>query len=178
VIAEVARRAGFNTGVETSAMAWRQLTDAVPFYAGLTLEEIGGRGVRWPARAEAAAMPSGSPETTLTPPKNPPPNGDLRLGTYRPIWASPEVEISPALHFAIAEQQVELSPEDAARLGIGHGDSVAVASNGARLEARAAVRSGVPAGTAFLADGIASNSANALSNGTVHVEALQTLKIP
>jgi NADH-quinone oxidoreductase subunit G len=178
VIAEVARRAGFDTGVATSAMAWGQLVEAVPFYGGLTLEEIGGRGVRWPARAEAAAMPAGSPEPTLTPPKNPPTNGELRLGTYRPIWASPEVEISPALHFAIAEQHVELSPEDAARLGIGHGDPVVVASNGNRLEAKATVRSGVPAGTAFLADGIAANSANALSNGSVHIEARHAVKTP
>ena len=52
-------------------------------------------------------------------------NGALRLGTYRPIWAAPEVEISPALHYTIARQQVELSPEDAARLGIVNGEAVA-----------------------------------------------------
>ena len=31
--------------------------DAVPFYAGLTLEEVGGRGVRWQERAAAEAYP-------------------------------------------------------------------------------------------------------------------------
>ena len=34
-----------------------QLFDAVPFYAGLTLEEIGGRGVRWQERDAAGAYP-------------------------------------------------------------------------------------------------------------------------
>ena len=40
-------------------MAFKQLAAAVPFYAGLTLEEIGGRGVRWPETEAAAAMPAG-----------------------------------------------------------------------------------------------------------------------
>ena len=42
-------------------MASQQLFDAVPFYAGLTLEEIGGRGVRWQERAQASAYPLGVP---------------------------------------------------------------------------------------------------------------------
>ena len=39
----------------TGSMASQQLFDAVPFYAGLTLEEIGGRGVRWQERETAVA---------------------------------------------------------------------------------------------------------------------------
>jgi len=158
-------------------MAWQRLADAVPFYADLTLEEIGGRGVRWPARGQAAALPAG-----VTPGGGPaaarsdasavngaPANNGLRLGTYRSIWASPEVEISPALKFTIAHQQVELSPQDARRLGIEHGETVEVAQNGYRLRGTAAVRSGVPEGTAFLADGIASDSANGLTEAVVEV---------
>ncbi len=80
----------------------------------------------------------------------------LRLGTYRPIWAAPECEISPALQYLIPAQQLELSPEDAKRLGIAEGDEVTVAQNGTRLHAQAAIRTGVPPGSAFLADGIAS----------------------
>ena len=44
VIADVARRVGHDLGALTSPMAFEQLTEAVPFYAGLTLEQIGGRG--------------------------------------------------------------------------------------------------------------------------------------
>ena len=36
-------------------MASQQLFDAVPFYAGLTLEEIGGKGVRWQERKAMVA---------------------------------------------------------------------------------------------------------------------------
>ncbi len=171
VIADIAKRCGLDTGVLTGGMAFRQLVDAVPFYEGLTLDEIGGHGVRWPARPAAEAMPGGElvSERSPRPAPESPSNGALALGTYRPIWAAPEVEVSPALHFAIAEQRLELSPEDAQRLGIANGESVEVAQNGTRLRARAAVRSGVPQGSAFLADGLAAQSANALTERVIQV---------
>jgi NADH-quinone oxidoreductase subunit G len=174
VIAEVSRRAGHDLGVLTSAMVFRQLVAAVPFYEGLTLEELAGRGVRWPDREQAGAMPSGAVPAAGRPAKRPTaaPKDALRLGTYRPIWASPEVEISPALHFAIAEQRIELAPSDAERLGIFNGDEVQVSSNGTRLHAQAAVRTGVVPGTAFLAEGLAADSANRLSDPVVEVEPL------
>jgi NADH-quinone oxidoreductase subunit G len=174
VLAEVAKRVGFDAGVTTSPMAFTQLVDAVPFYAGLTLEEIGGRGVRWPARAQASAMPAGGAPTAEAAAQpaadgRRPGTTALRLGTYRPIWAYPEVEISPSLKFAIAHQQVELSPQDAERLGVHHGEAVDVAQNGTRLHATAAVRTGVPEGTAFLADGLATDSANAFTEAAITV---------
>ncbi len=213
-LADVARRNGLDLGVLTSGMAFDQLVQAVPFYAGLTLEEIGGRGIRWQEREQASAPANGGPaagfaaetvasgdayrpgERALQ--ESPlaesgvgesgvlesgvaesgvadsgrgdgPPNHRLRLGTYRPIWAAPEVEISPALHYTVARQQVELAPEDARRLGIANGEAVNVSQNGTRLSATAAVRTGVPEGVAFLADGIASDSANALTEREIEV---------
>jgi NADH-quinone oxidoreductase subunit G len=55
LLAELARRLGLDLGVRTAGMASRQLFDAVPFYAGLTLDEIGGKGVRWQERPQAGA---------------------------------------------------------------------------------------------------------------------------
>jgi NADH-quinone oxidoreductase subunit G len=98
-----------------------------------------------------------------------PPLQSLRLGTYRSIWASPEVEISPSLHYTVAHQQAELSPQDARRLGIATGETVEISQNGTRLTGTAAVRSGVPEGTVFLATGIAHGSANALTEPTITV---------
>ena len=198
VIAEVAKSCGLDAGVLTSAMVFKQLVEAVPFYAGLTLEEIGGRGVRWAERETASGMPAASddlgrkasratqiaqnPRTTYAAPEtsavakgggdtgSPSPNGNaLRLGTYRSIWATPEVEISPALHHTIAHQQAELSPEDARRLGITTGDTVSISQNGTKLTAPAFIRSGVPEGTVFLATGVAENSANAFTAPEVEV---------
>ena len=71
VIAEIARRAGLDTGVLTSPMAFGQLVDAVPFYKGITLEEIGGHGVRWPDRAKSAgadAKSAGADSVARLPP--------------------------------------------------------------------------------------------------------------
>jgi NADH-quinone oxidoreductase subunit G len=180
VLAELAKRTGYDSRVLTSPMAFAQLVAAVPFYRGLTLEEVGGRGVRWPPRPEAsglatvrlpseraglqaqAAVDAEADRRART-------NGALRLGRYRPIWAAPEVEISPALKFAVARQQLELSPEDAARLGIGNGEDVAVAQNGTTLRARAVVRTGIRPGSAFLADGLEDQSANAFTEPLVEV---------
>jgi NADH-quinone oxidoreductase subunit G len=55
VIAELSLRLGTDLDVYTDKEASQQLFDAVPFYSGLTLEEIGGRGVRWQER-EAVAV--------------------------------------------------------------------------------------------------------------------------
>ena len=175
VLADIAKATSVETGVLTAGMAFKQLVAAVPFYAGLTLEEIGGRGVRWPETEAAAAMPAGRVPASATPGgfgsahPQAESNGHLRVGTYRSIWASPEVDISPALQFTVAEQLVELSPEDALRLGIEQGAAVQVAQNGTRLSGRAAIRTGVPVGTAFLASGIAKDSANALTENLVEV---------
>jgi NADH-quinone oxidoreductase subunit G len=174
VVVEIARRCGLETGVATAHDAFEQLVSAVPVYAGLTLEEIGGRGLRWPERPQAVALAAGdAPAPSIATAGNGAApaacNGSLRLGTYRPIWASPECEISPALKFLIPEQQLELSPEDAQRLGIANGAEVIVTANGSRLSAKAAVRSAVPAGSAFLADGLATESANALTGPTIEV---------
>src|SRR6202035_4026462 len=175
-VAEVASRCGLDLGVTTSSTAFAQLVEAVPFYAGLTLEEIGGRGVRWVEREAASAMPSGDvgdfahmsskiPQTTSETPRN---GGlALRLGLFRPIWAAPEVEISPILKYTIARQQAELSPEDARRMGITTGDQVIVSQNGTSLTAPAVVRSGVTEGTVFLATGLAADSGNELAQAEV-----------
>ena len=155
-------------GVVTGAAASKQLFDAVPFYAGLTLDEIGGRGVRWPERTtEWDAW-----ETTAVdvPATTPAAGGKLRLGTFRPLWAAKEVDASPILQFAIPRQVVELSPEDAAALGIREGDRVEVrGSNGTRIAGAAKLRAAVPAGSVFVAEGVHDAPANLLSEPLVEV---------
>jgi NADH-quinone oxidoreductase subunit G len=101
VIAELALRLGLDLDVLSGAMASQRLLASVPFYAGLTLEEIAGRGVRWQERDAAAAFPSATLERgardggELAPI---PPNA-AELAGHRSIWDAPEVEFSPALEF-------------------------------------------------------------------------------
>ena len=128
VIAEVAKRAGLDIGVLTRAMAFEQLVEAVPFYAGLTLEEIGGRGVRWPEREAASAMPDAArtPASAARPsqaaPARRPANGapaprhlplDLGLARGRDLARAP-VHDRPA-------SRSSSRPQDAQRLGIAQG---------------------------------------------------------
>ena len=96
--ARAAARASTST-CSSGAMASRQLFDAVPFYAGLTLEEIGGRGVRWQEREAAGAFPAGDPR-----PRSPaarrrcaPRRRGRRASSpgYRSVWDAPEVELLP-----------------------------------------------------------------------------------
>jgi NADH-quinone oxidoreductase subunit G len=172
VLADLSRRLGVNRRVLAGSMATRQLVDAVPFYAGLTLDEIGGRGVRWQDRPAVAAWPEADrgPFRLESPPAAPSPDGALRLGVFRSIWASPEVDASPALRFLAPRQTVELAPADAERLGVRHGDRVLVGSNGTRVRATATLRHALPPGTAFLQAGTREDSATALEPGLVEVE--------
>jgi NADH-quinone oxidoreductase subunit G len=55
-IADLAVQLGLDLNVESGQMATEQLIEAVPFYAGLTLEEIGAKGVRWQDREAAAGL--------------------------------------------------------------------------------------------------------------------------
>jgi len=156
----------------TGPMVSQQLFEAVPFYAGLTLEELGGRGVRWQEREAAEALPAGStgPFDVGEPVAAPSPNGVLRLGSFRSIWAAPEVEHAPALKFLARSATVEVNPADAERLGIENGDRVRVGDTTSTVEARVAVRGNAPAGTAFLEAGLSADGASELNGETVTVE--------
>jgi NADH-quinone oxidoreductase subunit G len=103
VISELALRLGLDLDVLSGAMGSRQLFAAVPFYAGLTLEEIGGRGVRWqerPGGAAALPRPGADPRRTDGEPElSAPSEQDLDFGAFRSVWDAPEVEFSPALQF-------------------------------------------------------------------------------
>jgi NADH-quinone oxidoreductase subunit G len=176
VLAEIASRAGSPHRILAGPIASKQLFEAVPFYRGLTLDAIGGRGVRWPQTDAASAYEAEewNPVKLKTPKAAPAArNGSLRLGTFRTLWASKEVDVSPVLQFAIPKQVVELSPADADRLGIQHGEAVEVASNGHRVHGAAVVRAAVPAGSVFLAEGVHDSPGNAITASVVEVRGMQ-----
>jgi NADH-quinone oxidoreductase subunit G len=60
VLAELAAKLGLDTGVNSQPTAFAALTDAVPFYAGISDAEIGGRGLRWQDREGATSDDSDS----------------------------------------------------------------------------------------------------------------------
>jgi NADH-quinone oxidoreductase subunit G len=148
-------------------MVSEQIFEAVAFYHGLTLDAIGGRGIRWQTRdaaskLDAPELPTGQLED---PPSAPDANGSLRLGARPSLWSGYVTRHAPVLEFLKPEQTVELSPADAERLGLGSGASVSVGANGTRIAAKALVRATVPEGTAYLIEGTDDGPAGLLLNG-------------
>ncbi len=154
VLAELCSRLGAPVEEPTAPRLTELVSESVPFYAGLTLDEIGGRGVRWQERDAASALEA--PDIPDAPLESPPelPQG-MKLGTVRTLWAGRETRHAPALKFLAPRQQAELSAEDAQRLGIRPGDEVEVAMNGTSVRAVARLRQAVEPGTVFLLEGTA-----------------------
>ncbi|MGN6664544.1 MAG: NADH-quinone oxidoreductase subunit NuoG [Solirubrobacterales bacterium] len=198
VLSELASKLGLDTGIDSQPTAFAALTEAVPFYNGISDADIGGRGIRWQDGPSAANLPepggapaAGSPDTQRdsasadpvagaphADPRraasaDPGPDAPLTLGTYRDLWAGPITELNPPLKFLTPRQRVEVSPADAERLGLQIGEIVRVSQGGSTVEAQVQIKERVPAGVVFLAEGVADGNANALLNGgpvTVTIE--------
>jgi NADH-quinone oxidoreductase subunit G len=60
VLAELSLALGHDTGISSQPSAFAALTEAVPFYAGITDADIGGRGIRWQEAAASNPEAGGS----------------------------------------------------------------------------------------------------------------------
>jgi NADH-quinone oxidoreductase subunit G len=171
VLAELAARLGEEIGIESAPDALAAIAAEVPFYAGITSEEIGGTGVRWQEREAASSFPQTSYETASIsglPVSGERDGGGVRVGTYRDLWAAEVTDRSPALRFLAPKQAVELAPRDAAQLGLASGDEVDVRSNGTSVRARVSIHERVKPGTGFLVDGL-SDGAGTLRGELVEI---------
>jgi NADH-quinone oxidoreductase subunit G len=164
VLAELCERVGAGLGVAGAPAVFEQAAKAVPFWGGVTYEELGGRGVRWQERGTSSSLPAAEvPDAQL---EDPPEATDgLRLGAIVSLWSGPETENAPALRFLTPRQRAELNVADAQRLGVGPGDEVTVSVEGQSVRAEAWVRAAVPPGSVFLVSGTASDNVTALTNG-------------
>jgi NADH-quinone oxidoreductase subunit G len=149
VLAELCERVGAGLGVLSSSMVTEAIAEAVPFYAGITLEEIGGRGVRWQERDTAAALESGAASTESLAEPLAAPEG-LRAASTNGFWEGPETEHAPSLRFLATGPRAELSVEDARAAGVEDGDEVRLSAGGESVTVSVAVRTGVPTGSLFL----------------------------
>jgi NADH-quinone oxidoreductase subunit G len=163
VLAELCQRLGSTLDLSSGPLVFEALANAVSFYNGITLEDIGGRGVRWQERVEGQPFVLSQSLTLETPP--PLPDTGLHLGTVRSLWTGRETQHAAVLRFLAPQQQLELSPDDAQQLGVSSGDFVTVSVNGRSVRAVARVHDPVPPGSVFLVEGVAPENATALMNG-------------
>jgi NADH-quinone oxidoreductase subunit G len=189
VLAEISASLGHETGIESVPDALAAIAAEVPFYSGLTPNEIGGTGVRWQVREQASAwagpgvapadvagrdvqpqgIGAGGAGSGASSGPTPDPASGLRLGTYRDLWAGEVTDRNVALKFLAPEQRVEIAPADAERLGLTDGDEVQVRSNGTSVAARVQLRERIRPGAAFLIEGVADGNPNVF-NGAETVE--------
>jgi NADH-quinone oxidoreductase subunit G len=153
VLAELCERVDAGLGLPTLPHVTEKVAEAVPFYGGITLAEIGGRGLRWQERGAASSLPVAEPSQDPLEEPAPAEGEGLALGVGTSLWTGRETEHSPSLRFLAGPPRAELSPADAERLGLAPGAAVVVSVNGDSEEATASIRSAVPAGTVFLVGG-------------------------
>ena len=164
VLAELADRLGAAVDMHDTPTLFEAVKKGVPFYASLTLEEIGGRGARWQDTDSASSLPAAEPsEERLEQPPEPPEG--MKLGAAPSLWSGPVTEHAPSLRFLAPVQRAELAPADAQRLGLSQGDEVVVTAEGQSVRAPVALRQGLPPGSVFLTAGTAEHNATALMNG-------------
>jgi NADH-quinone oxidoreductase subunit G len=162
----VAGELGVGVDAEAPADVFAALTSEVPFYEGLTYEEIGGRGIRWSDRKPGQDWTPGDREASGPGEAPTPADGHgLVLGTYRDLWATDVTKRNPALRFLMPKQKLELHAKDADSLELSNGDEVTVSVNGHSLEATVAIRERMREGAAFLIEGTDEANANVLTNG-------------
>jgi NADH-quinone oxidoreductase subunit G len=150
VLAELCARLDAPLELDSPPHATAAMAGAVPFYADLTLEEIGAKGVRWQERGAASALPVERPSEEALEQPPPAPDG-MRLATAPSLWSGRETRHAPSLRFLASEPHAEISPEDARRLEVHPGDELLLSVNGDSVRATAAVRTGVPPGAVFVA---------------------------
>src|SRR5207248_9145973 len=94
---QIAQRLGNGTGAVSSSLVSDQLFAGIPFYAGLTLEEVGPDVIRWQERYAASKLEA--PELPTGPLAAPPDldgDGGLRVGLRPSLWAGAATKHSPA----------------------------------------------------------------------------------
>jgi predicted molibdopterin-dependent oxidoreductase YjgC len=169
ILAELARRLGYDWGSPTAEEAWDELRSLSPMHAGMTYQRLEDRGgIQWPCPDETHpgspflherlwAEPLEGPPAPFSVVEHSPPvdelDGDfpIRLTTGRRLesyntGAQTNLYRSP-LHRG---ESLDLSPEDMQRMGLHEGEVVRVSSRRGSVEAPVRVDSSLRPGLAFM----------------------------
>jgi NADH-quinone oxidoreductase subunit G len=170
VLHDLCERLGVGFGAWTAPLVTAKLAEATPIYAGITLDEIGGLGVRWQEREAASAL-QGEEISTEPLPVPPAAERGLLLAAAPTLWTGPEVERSPSLRFLSTRARVEMSVEDARRAGIENGEEVTLVTDDSKVTAAGVIRSTVPVGSVFVSGASVSEGSVTISPAELPVAA-------
>jgi len=170
IIAQLARRLGFDWGEVTPQSAWDELRSLSPMHAGMSyprLEELGG--IQWPCWDEDHPgtqflharlwldPPEQGPKAPLSVTPFEPPVDELsedfplRLTTGRRLDSfNTGVQTSGYTSPLRREETLDVSPEDAQLLGIAEGERVLVSSRRGSVEAPVHLDPGLRQGLVFM----------------------------
>jgi len=169
ILAQLAKRLGYDWGDPTAEQAWEELRSLSPMHAGMSYARLAAHGgLQWPCPTEDhPGSPhlherlwrdpiEGPPAPFVTTPFDPPVERldrdyPIRLTTGRRLesfntGAQSNLYRSP-LHRG---ESIDLSPDDAQRLGIEEGETVLVASRRGSVRAPARIDRSLRRGLAFM----------------------------
>ena len=169
IISELARRLGHDWGSPTAEETWNELRTLAPNFAGMSyarLEELGG--IQWPCHDESDpgapflharlwADPRVGPAAPFSavraegPVEMPDAEYPFMLTTGRRLESyNTGVQSSGYSSPRRREETVDMSPEDAARLGVRDGDAVRVTSRRGTVQAPARIETAMRPGLVFM----------------------------
>ncbi len=180
VMCDVSTAMGWPMHYEHPSEIWDELAAGAPIFAGISYERIEERGLQWPCPTPDHP---GTPflhedgftrgrglfhEIDFRPPaEEPDADYPLILSTGRTLYnynVGNMTRKTPAIEQRQPENFVEIHPSDAARLGIGDGDEVRVATRRGEVAARARVADKVRPGVIWMPFHHAEASTNLLTN--------------
>jgi predicted molibdopterin-dependent oxidoreductase YjgC len=191
IIADIATRLGYSMHYESSAAIMEEIAELTPIYGGMLHSRLGrAGGLQWPCWDDTHAGTPRLHEGRFTRGK-----GKFHAVPYRPPAEEPSEEYPMVLttgrvleHFHTGsmsrrsrvletlepESHVDISPDDAAQMGVAEGDLLRVHSRRGEILTRAHKDRRVPDGLAFMAFHWREAPANVLTNPAVD----PTAKIP
>ena len=171
ILSELARRLGVDWGAVTPASAWEELRTLSPMHAGMSYERLEALGgIQWPcpsedhpgtkflhARLWAEDPAEQGPKAPLSVVPFEPPVDELteefplRLTTGRRL-DSYNTGVQTGLYASPLRrgESIDVSPEDAARLGVDEGEIVLVSSRRGSVQAPVHVDEGLRPGLVFM----------------------------
>jgi len=181
IIEELSRRMGYDLGLANPAEIFDEMAQLTPSHAGLSHERLDrDGGIRWPcldAHDPGAqwlfgdGFPTADGKATMTPVdwtenvEIPDDEYPFIFNTGRVLyhWHTGAISRRSRLDEAYPEPLVEVSPEDADRLGIPKSGLVRVSSRRGSVETRAWITRRVPPGTVYMSWHFAEAAANLLT---------------